>query len=94
VVTRINFIFPGKHGRSDDDLPWSELRIQPAAYAKAYNAAHTVSYGVTQKEGGPVTVSDQRCHPGYPGLDCKSNNGDQSLQVRGAGHSSSASLGS
>src|SRR5215470_18129720 len=67
-VAWIGFIFPGKHRRSDDNLTWLELRIQPAAYAKAYNAAHTFSDGIPQKKRGPVTISDHRCHPGYSGL--------------------------
>src|SRR5262245_10837581 len=83
-VTWISFIFPGKHRRSDDNLTRSELRIQPAAYAKAYNPARTFSDGVTQIRRGAVTISDHRCHPRYSGLNCQSNDGDHSLRVGGA----------
>src|SRR5262245_65915183 len=61
-VTWISFIFPGKYRRGDDNLTWSELRIQTAAYAKAYNAAHPFTNVVTRNKDDQVVMSKHIVH--------------------------------
>jgi len=86
-VSWISFIFRGKYRRGDDNVTWSELRIQPAAYPKTYNAARALSDGVTQVKSGPVAISDHRWRAGYSGLNRKSNYGDDRLHVTAGGAS-------
>ena len=81
----MSFIFRGKYRRGDDNVTWSELRIQPAAYPKTDDAAHALSDGVTQEKGRPVTISNHRWRAGYSGLNRKSNNGDDRLHITAGG---------